>query len=105
LNDWNYRTCDRRLCGRRSYAWSRSRPTTLLQQKHNGIALFRIQTAQLIFNVDARLTAHVDEIFTLDVELSRQGINTGFLLQAELLYSDLPRPPVFRTKKLQYRLF
>lgn len=98
LNDRDY--------GCRSGLWRRSRsccssPATgsaFFQQDQNGIALIRIQAAQLVFDVDTGLATQVDQILTFDVKLSRQGINTGFLLQAELLYSDLPQPPINRTK-------
>jgi len=71
----------------------------------HGIALIRVQATELVFDVDTGLATQVDQVLTFDVKFSRQGINTGFLLQAELLYSDLPQPPINRTRKPSYFLF
>jgi hypothetical protein len=104
LDDRNDR-CRCRLDRRGTWSRSASAPWPFLHEKHNSIALIRIQATKLILDVNACLPAQIDEILALDVQLSRQGINTGFLLQAELLYSDLPQSPVNRTLKLQYNLF
>jgi hypothetical protein len=52
----------------------------------HGIALVRIQAAELVLDVDAGLAAQVEQVFALHVQLASQGINADFLsLQAELL--------------------
>ena len=52
----------------------------------DGITLFGIKAAQLIFHVEAGLAAQVEQVFALHVQFARQGVDTDFLsLQAELL--------------------
>jgi hypothetical protein len=49
--------------------------------------LLRIQTAELILDIDPGLLAKIDELFAVDVQFASQGIDPNFLsLQARLLY-------------------
>src|SRR5206468_6053153 len=63
---------------------------TPLYHLFDQVALLGIETAQLVLDVDAGLTAEVEQIFTLDVQLARQRIDADFLsLQAQLLVTTL----------------
>jgi hypothetical protein len=60
--------------------------TGALDHELDGIALFRIQAAQLVLDVDTGLAAQVEQVLALHVQFARQGIDPYFLsLQAELL--------------------
>jgi hypothetical protein len=77
-----------RLLGRRGHRHT----STPLDQLHHGIALVRIQAAELILHVDTGLAAEINKIFALQIEFFRQGINADSLLQMELLYSQSRAP-------------
>jgi hypothetical protein len=84
---WNRRRDlrnDRRL-GRRSDG--NSATAAPFQELDHGIALMRIQGTELVLHVDTGLAADVEQVFRLEIQLARQGKNTDFVLQAELLYS------------------
>jgi hypothetical protein len=64
-------------------------------QLHHGITLVGIQTAELVLHLDAVLATEINEIFALQIELFRQRIDADFLLQMQLLYSQLCPPSCF----------
>jgi hypothetical protein len=52
------------------------------------IALFWIQAAQLILDVESRLAAQVEQILALQVQFARQCVDANLLfLHRQLLYS------------------
>ena len=52
---------------------------------HDGVALLRIQRAELIFHVEAVLTTQIEQFLALHVQFVRQMINANLLvLQAEI---------------------
>jgi hypothetical protein len=63
---------------------------TLLQHLHHDVALLRVKAAKLVLDVEPSLTAKVDQVLGLNVELARQCIDADFLLQAVLLYTRSP---------------
>ena len=57
----------------------------ITNQSHDGVALLRIQRAELIFHVEAVLTTQVEQFLALHVQFVRQMINANLLvLQAEI---------------------
>ncbi len=70
------------------------------------IDLILVQTRKLILDIEAHLLAVLQEVFAIDIQLSRQGINTHllFLLQAELLDDDYPNYAIVRNLR-QFRTF
>ena len=67
------------------------RTATPLDHELNGITLFRVEAAQLVFHIDAGLAAQVEQVFALHVQFARQGINTDFLFLQMLLLCCLSR--------------
>ena len=57
----------------------------LSHQRDDGVALLRIQRAELIFHVEAVLTTQIEQFLALHVQFVRQMINSNLLvLQAEI---------------------
>ena len=82
----------RRLCqnGGCRLGWrrgARCRAVSLLQKQFDGIALFLIQAAQLVFYIVAGLLTEIEQVFAFDVQLPGKLVNANLLtLQAALLY-------------------
>jgi hypothetical protein len=57
-------------------------PSTTLEHLLNHVALFGVQAAELVLNIEAGLTTRVKQVFPFDVQFTSQRINTDFLLQA-----------------------
>jgi hypothetical protein len=74
---------------------SNSRPAALADDLLQSVSLIRIEVAQLVLDVDAMLTAQVEEVLTLHVQLARQHVDSNFvfciLQAAKLLCRQPPR--------------
>jgi hypothetical protein len=72
------------------------RPTALADDLLEMVPLIRVEVAQLVLDVYAVLTAQVEEVFTLHVQLARQHVDSdfvfGILQAAKLLCRQPPRP-------------
>src|SRR5437870_7347347 len=54
-------------------------PAALSDHYLDGIALFRIQDAQLVLDIESGLAAKIQQIFTFDIQFLGQGIDSNFL--------------------------
>jgi hypothetical protein len=59
--------------------------TAFANQLLDGVALFGLKAAQLAFDIDAGLAAHVHQVLAFDVQFTSQYVNSNLLaLQTRL---------------------